>query len=99
MKVDRDIAPLLARAASRFPAITLTGPRQSGKSTLCKAIFPTLPMASLEELDVRAFATDDPRGFLAGYPHGAVLDEVQRCPTLLSYLQGIIDDDPRPGRF
>jgi predicted AAA+ superfamily ATPase len=79
MKVARDIAPFLARAASQFAAITLTGPRQSGKSTLCRAIFPALPVANLETPDVRAFATDDPRGFLAGYPHGAVLDEVQRC--------------------
>ena len=99
MRIDRDIAPFLTRAASRFPAVTLTGPRQSGKSTLCKTVFPSLPVASLEEPDVRAFATDDPRGFLAGYPDGAVLDEVQRCPALLSYLQGMIDDDPRPGRW
>lgn len=99
MKVDRDMSPFLARAASKFAAITLTGPRQSGKSTLCRSIFPQLPVANLEELDVRAFAADDPRGFLAAHPHGAVLDEVQRCPSLLSYLQGTIDADPRPGRW
>jgi predicted AAA+ superfamily ATPase len=99
MKVDRDISDLLIRYASRFPAVTLTGPRQSGKSTLCKTIFPALPVANLEEPDTRAYAADDPRGFLAGYPDGAVFDEVQRCPSLLSYLQGIIDADPRPGRW
>jgi predicted AAA+ superfamily ATPase len=99
MRVARNVAPFLARAASRFPAITLTGPRQSGKSTLCKTLFSALPVANLEEPDTRAFATDDPRGFLAGYPDGAVLDEVQRCPSLLSYLQGIIDNDPRPGKW
>ena len=99
VNVARDIAPVLGRAASRFPAITLTGPRQSGKSTLCKKVFPSLPVANLEEPDVRAFATEDPRRFLGGYPNGAVLDEVQRCPALLSYLQGIIDEAPRPGRW
>ena len=67
VNVARDIAPVLGRAAARFPAITLTGPRQSGKSTLCKTLFPALPVANLEEPDVRAFATDDPRGFLGGF--------------------------------
>ncbi len=99
MKVDRDIAPFLARAASRFPAVTLTGPRQSGKSTLCRRIFPDLPVVNLEAPDVRSFAIDDPRGFLAAYPDGAILDEVHRCPALLSYLQPNIDDDARPGRW
>ena len=97
--IDRDLAPRLRRAAREFPAITLTGPRQSGKSTLCRSLFTNLPHANLEAPDVRAFATDDPRGFLARFPDGAVIDEVQRAPDLPSYLQGIIDADRRPGRW
>lgn len=66
---------------------------------LCRAVFSELPVANLEKPDVRAFATDDPRGFLAGYPQGAVVGEVQLCPAQLSYLQGMIGADPRPGRW
>ena len=99
MMIDRDLAPKLARAASQSPAVTLTGPRQSGKTTLCQAVFPQHPYVTLEAPDVRAFATEDPRAFLAQFPKGAVIDEVQRVPNLLSYLQGIIDDDPSPGRW
>ena len=97
--IPRDLMPQLARAATQFPALTVTGPRQSGKSTLCRAAFPNCPCANLESPDVRAFAADDPRAFLAQYPDGAILDEVQRCPELPSYLQGIIDADPRPGKW
>jgi len=88
------------RALSRaFPVVTVTGPRQSGKTTLCRATFPAKPYASLEAPDVRAFAREDPRGFLAQYPAGAVLDEVQRAPDLLSYVQTIVDENPARGRF
>ena len=97
--IERDLAPLLRRAARRFPAVTLTGPRQSGKSTLCQGLFPDLPHANLEAPDVRSFAADDPRGFLAQFPEGAIIDEVQRAPDLPSYLQGIINADPEPGRW
>ncbi len=62
-------------------------------------VFPDYPWANLESPDVRAFATDDPRAFLAQYPDGAILDEIQRCPELPSYLQGVIDADPRPGKW
>jgi len=97
--IERDLAAVVRRAAKRHPAITLTGPRQSGKSTLCQALFPGLPYTSLEAPDLRAFASEDPRGFLAQFPAGAVIDEVQRVPDLPSYLQGRIDADPTPGRW
>ena len=99
MMIDRDLAPRLRRAARQLPAVTLTGPRQSGKSTLCRAVFPNHPLANLEAPDLRAFAAEDPRGFLAQFPEGAILDEVQRAPHLPSYLQGVIDADPAPGRW
>ena len=97
--IERDLSARLRKAASQLPAVTLTGPRQSGKSTLCRGLFPDLPYANLEAPDTRSFASDDPRAFLAQFPDGAVIDEVQRVPELPSYLQGVIDDDPRPGRW
>ena len=99
MIIERDLTPRLRKAARQLPAVTLTGPRQSGKSTLCRAVFPKLPYASLEAPDVRAFAAEDPRAFLAQFSRGAVIDEVQRTPDLPSYLQGIIDANPKPGRW
>ncbi len=97
--IDRDLATKLRAAARQAPAVTLTGPRQSGKSTLCRMIFPRHTYVSLEAPDVRAFASSDPRGFLSQFDKGVVLDEIQRVPELTSYLQGIIDDDPRRGRW
>lgn len=97
--IPRDITPRIRRAAAAFPALTLTGPRQSGKSTLCRALFPDHPYVNLEAPDTRQFATEDPRGFLALYPDGAILDEAQRTPDLPSYLQLRIDEDPTPGRW
>ena len=97
--IRRNLAPKLTGAARRWPCITLTGPRQSGKTTLCRALFPEHPYETLEYPDVRAFAEEDPRAFLAQFPHGAVLDEIQRVPELPSYLQGMIDEDPSPGQW
>ena len=97
--VERDLAERLKTATRSFPAVTLTGPRQSGKSTLCRAAFPHHGYANLEAPDVRRFAQDDPRAFLAQFTAGAVIDEVQRCPELPSYLQVLIDQDPTPGRW
>lgn len=79
--------------------VVLTGPRRSGKSTLCSVLFSDKPLVSLEDPDQRAFALTDPRGFLARYASGAVLDEIQRAPEIPSYLQGLVDADPEPGRF
>ena len=97
--ISRNITPLLQQLARQYPVITLTGPRQSGKTTLAKALFPGKPYVTLENPDTRRFATDDPRGFLSNYAQGAILDEIQRAPELPSYIQGMVDADPQPGRF
>lgn len=85
--------------AKGYPILAVTGPRQSGKTTLAQSTFPDKPYVSLEDLDTRAFATEDPRGFLARFPTGAILDEAQRCPALFSYLQTQVDADRRMGEF
>lgn len=95
----RILESLARQAAREFPVVTITGPRQSGKTTLCRALFPSLPYVNLEPLDQREYARNDPRGFLAEYPDGAVIDEIQHAPDLSSYLQVAVDEDPRPGRF
>lgn len=82
-----------------FPIVTLTGPRQSGKTTLARVVFKNRPYASLEEPDIRQAAKEDPRSFLARFPNGAVLDEVQRSPEILSYLQTQVDADGRMGLY
>jgi len=97
--IQRDITAKLLQLAGKFPVVSLTGPRQSGKTTLLKNVFPGKAYVSLEDIDVRQFATDDPRGFLATYPYGAILDEVQRVPDLFSYIQGIVDERNLPGEF
>ena len=74
----------LERLARGFPVLALTGPRQSGKTTLARASFPDKPYISLENLDERDFAEQDPKRFLARFPDGVILDEVQRCPALLA---------------
>ncbi len=97
--IRRDLDKLLRGSARSFPVVTLTGPRQSGKSTLCRMLFPRHPYVNLEAPDLRRFALDDPRGFLDDYPDGAILDEIQRCPELASYLQTRVDEDRRKGRW
>jgi predicted AAA+ superfamily ATPase len=95
--IPRVLEALAIERARQYPVVTVTGPRQSGKTTLCRAAFPDKPYVSLETPDVREEALRDPRGFLARYPAGAVLDEVQRAPALLSYLQEIVDERRRNG--
>ena len=89
--IERILGKKLSKLASQYPVVTLTGPRQSGKSTLVRSHFPDLPYLLLEDPDVRLLAQTDPRGFLANYPDGAIFDEVQRVPELFSYLQGVVD--------
>jgi len=85
--------------AASFPVLAITGPRQSGKTTLARHQFADKPYVSLEDPVERAFANEDPRGFLARFTQGAVFDEAQRWPDLFSHLQGMVDADRRPGRF
>ncbi len=97
--IERDIAPCLRRLFGQYPFVTVTGPRQSGKTTLCRGTFPDLAYVNLEAPDQREFAESDPRGFLARLGEGAILDEIQRVPDLLSYLQVIADEKGRNGLF
>ena len=97
--IPRKLEPKLRELAGYYPVVAVTGPRQSGKTTLCRAVFPEKPYLSLEAIDLREFAHDDPRGFLAEYADGAIIDEIQNVPELLSYLQGEVDERTEPGRF
>jgi hypothetical protein len=97
--IERLLQPRLLELAGRYPVLTLTGPRQSGKTTLSRMAFRDLPYVSLENPVQRELAQEDPVAFFARYGDGAVIDEVQRVPQVFSYLQGLVDEDPRPGRF
>ena len=97
--IPRTLMPILKQLAGQYPVVTVTGPRQSGKTTLCRATFPDKPYVNLESPDTREFAHSDPRGFLSSYPDGAILDEIQRVPRLLSFVQPIVDEHNVPGQF
>jgi predicted AAA+ superfamily ATPase len=97
--VERSITETLLDYAKMFPVVFLTGPRQSGKSTLLKHVFPDYAYRNLEERDLREFALADPRGFLADAGMPAVIDEAQYAPELFSYIQSLVDEHDEPGRF
>ena len=97
--IHRDVTEKLIHVAQKFPVITVTGPRQSGKTTLCRSIFADRAYVNLENLNHQNFALDDPLGFLSQFTEGAVIDEVQRAPKLLSFLQEIVDESQDPGRW
>jgi len=97
--IRRDLAKRVLAAAGKYPVVTVTGPRQSGKTTLVRALFRDCPYVSLESPDERAFALEDPRGFLARFKGRVILDEAQKAPELFSYIQGLVDEEGRPGRF
>jgi predicted AAA+ superfamily ATPase len=86
------MTPLLRERAARSPVVTVTGPRQSGKTTLCRQAFGELPYANLERPDIRDFAQEDPRSFLQSFTQGGVIDEIQRVPALLSWIQAMVDE-------
>ena len=92
MPFSRHMTPLLRKRAARSPVVTVTGPRQSGKTTLCRQAFGELPYANLERPDIRDFAQEDPRSFLQAFAQGGVIDEIQRVPALLSWIQAMVDE-------
>lgn len=97
--IEREITNVLTDLFEKNPVVTVTGPRQSGKTTVCRAAFPDLAYFNLERPDQREFATEDPRGFLRGCEGGAIIDEIQRAPDLVSYIQATVDETQRNGQF
>ena len=97
--IKRTLSAYAQYIFTKYPVITVTGPRQSGKTTLARQTFPDKPYANLENPVVRQFAIEDPVGFLNQYPQGAVLDEIQRAPELLSFLQVIVDEKKENSLF
>ena len=99
MYISRLAEKTLHELAAGYPVLAVTGPRQSGKTTLVRHVFPEHDYVSLEDIDQREFADNDPRGFLDRFPNGVVLDEAQRCPVLFSYIQGRVDEHRRVAKF
>jgi predicted AAA+ superfamily ATPase len=97
--IKRTAEAKLIKLAKTFRSVAVVGPRQSGKTTLCRAVFPQKPYVSLENPDTLEFAVTDPRGFLSQYKKGAILDEIQRAPHLFSYLQQVLDETKKKGLF
>lgn len=99
MPIDRIIEKKVVAMAKKFPVIAITGPRQSGKTTLCKKLFSNYTYVTLENPDNLQFALQDPKGFLEQYNQKVILDEVQNAPQLFSYIQGIVDESKMNGQF
>jgi len=99
MIINRIAENELLALSKHYRAIAVVGPRQSGKTTLVRRCFPGKAYVNLENTDTRRFAIEDPRGFLSGFPHGAILDEVQRAPEIFSYLQQVLDENITKGQF
>lgn len=97
--IVRAMESVLREKARHYPVLTLTGPRQSGKTTLARMAFPDLAYTNLEDPGVREYALSDPRDFLAAHPAGLIIDEAQRAPDLFSYIQVLADQHDVPGRF
>ena len=97
--IERESAKTAIRLAGKFPIVSITGPRQSGKSTLAKHAFPSYEYVSLEDPNMRSFAIEDPLGFLSTYSAKTIIDEAQRAPELFNYLQGRVDETNEPGQF
>lgn len=97
--LKRELEKECLNAAEIYPIVTIIGPRQSGKTTLATNCFPEKPYVNLEKLDIRELAITNPNAFLANYPNGAILDEIQRVPPLLSYLQVLVDEQKQMGQF
>ncbi|WP_462267826.1 ATP-binding protein [Desulfobacter sp.] len=97
--IIREITEELLESAKEYPVVTILGPRQSGKTTLVKMTYPDKPYFSMEDPDIRLAAEQDPRGFLNDIPAGAIIDEIQRLPILMSYIQGIVDECQESGMF
>ena len=97
--INRRLASHVKKVAGYYPVLSVAGPRQAGKSTMLKQIFPDYQYVSLEDPDTNAFATTDARGFFERYQEGIIIDEAQKVPELFSYLQGVVDQDRAPGRF
>ena len=99
MMIKREISRKILDLAKKFPVITVTGPRQSGKTTLLRNLFGDLFYASLENPETRMFASQDPNGFLQQYSNGGIIDEAQLVPELFSTIQGIVDQSGKTGQF
>lgn len=97
--IDRHLSPVILKASRQYPVVAVTGPRQSGKTTLCRALFPDHAYVNLEKPDVRSYAKDDPNGFLAQFGKPVILDEVQQVPELFSYIMPLVDERKIMGEY
>lgn len=99
MKIERKIATAMLKLINKYPVLALTGPRQSGKTTFLKSLFPNYNYVNLENPDMREFALSDPKGFLQQYSEYVIIDEALRVPELFSYIQTKVDESGLMGQF